>query len=185
MAKQAYITESEIRYAMQHSDSNATAAKFLQVADSTWKKFASLFVDESTGKTLYELHKNPEKSRQIFMEMKGYGVYKKTRKGYTSTNLDDILDGKHPTYSKKKLKSRVIREGVLPECCSLCGFSERRIDDHTVPLIMSWKDGNRTNHRLENLELICYNCYMLTVADGDKLFSKKTTTDITIKYDPY
>ena len=28
---------------------------------------------------------------------------------------------------------------------------------------MDWKDGDKTNHKLDNLQLLCYNCYYLTV----------------------
>ena len=41
----------------------------------------------------------------------------------------------------------------------MCGYSESRITDGKVPLILAFKDGDRSNHVLENLEIVCYNCY--------------------------
>jgi len=52
------IPESEIRYAMENTKSNAEAARFLKISFTTYKKYARLYTDRDTGKTLYELHKN-------------------------------------------------------------------------------------------------------------------------------
>jgi hypothetical protein len=52
------IPESDIRYAMENTKSNAEAARFLKVSFTTYKKYARLYVDRDSGKTLYELHKN-------------------------------------------------------------------------------------------------------------------------------
>jgi len=34
-----------------------------------------------------------------------------------------------------------------------------------VPLIINFFDGNAKNWKLENLELLCYNCYFLNVGN--------------------
>ena len=52
------IPESEIRYAMENTKSNAEAARFLKISFTTYKKYARLYTDRDTDKTLYELHKN-------------------------------------------------------------------------------------------------------------------------------
>lgn len=59
----------------------------------------------------------------------------------------------------------MIAEGFLAECCSVCGFSERRVWDYKMPLLMHFKDNNRKNYRPENLQLLCYNCYYLNIGD--------------------
>ena len=51
------------------------------------------------------------------------------------------------------------------EECSNCGFKERRVVDYKIPLILHFKDKNKQNYRKENIELLCYNCYFLTVGD--------------------
>jgi len=149
------LTEDDIRYAMSMTKSNREAGKFLRIANSTYKRYASMYVDKETGKTLFELHKNQTGVGVI----KGKKVYKGT------TGLTAILEGKHPEYSSKNLKRRLIREGFKAEKCDTCGFEERRVTDYTVPLMLIWNDGDKSNHKLENLSLICYNCFYLTMGD--------------------
>jgi hypothetical protein len=47
----------------------------------------------------------------------------------------------------------------MPEECACCGYAERRITDDTVPLLLDHMDGDETNHRIENLQMLCLNCY--------------------------
>jgi hypothetical protein len=53
----------------------------------------------------------------------------------------------------------------LDECCSHCNFNERRVLDYKVPLIMHFQDKNKKNYKLDNVELLCYNCYFLQVGN--------------------
>ena len=79
----------------------------------------------------------------------------------------DILEGRVDVsnYSPKELKERLIHESLIKEECNKCGFNERRVVDYKVPLILNFKDGNKKNWKLENLELLCYNCYFLNVGN--------------------
>ena len=47
------------------------------------------------------------------------------------------------------------------EKCNCCGFEERRVTDHKVPLVLDFIDGNRRNHKHENLRMLCFNCSFL------------------------
>lgn len=156
------LTESQIRYAMLNSNSNREAARFLHVTVSTYRKYAIRYIDTETGLNLYEKHKN-QPGRKI---TKATAI----QDGYY--RLSDILEGKKPDYDKKKLKRRLIKDSILEEKCNRCGFEERRILDYAVPLLLDWMDGDTTNHKRENLQLLCYNCYFLTVNNvaGKKLF---------------
>lgn len=147
------LTEEEIRYAMSKSNSNRAAAKFLNIAYSTYKRYALMYMDEESGKTLWELHKNEA----------GWGTSKGRRSNASRYKLDDVLAGKHPEYSGKTLKRRLISEGYRVESCERCGFEERRITDYSVPLILVWEDGDKSNHANDNLKLLCYNCFYLTM----------------------
>jgi len=151
------LTEDEIRYAMANSKSNAGAARFIGCDVSTYKRYAIRYTDKETGLTLWELHKN-QSGKGIHRNFSG-------NSGFQKTDLFEILEGKHPSYDRVKLASRLIEECVIPEKCNNCGFEERRITDYKVPLIMIHKDGELTNHKLENIEFICYNCYFLTYDD--------------------
>ena len=42
--------------------------------------------------------------------------------------------------------------------CEQCGYGERRITDGKIPLLLNFEDGNKTNHNIENLKILCYNC---------------------------
>ncbi len=146
------ISESEIRYAMSNAKTARGCARFLKVTYRTYEKYAKRYVDSGTGKTLYELSKNKggKGTRRNV-------VYSEKR----STPLDAILRGEHPNYDLHKLKHRLLRSGEMAEQCDCCGFEERRITDYTVPLLLIHLNGDRTDHRRENLQLLCYNCTYL------------------------
>lgn len=155
------LTESQIRYAMMNSKSNREAARFLKINLTTYRKYAKRYIDSDTQLNLYDLHKNQA----------GKNINKGTvsQEGYY--RLEDILEGKRPDYNPKKLKKRLLKNSILEERCSRCGFEERRILDYSMPLLLDWIDGDMTNHKRENLQLLCYNCYFLTVNNvaGKKL----------------
>lgn len=154
------LTEREIRYAMANSKSNAEASRFLGCHVDTYQKYAKMYIDEESGKTLWELHKNKQ----------GKGIHKESDNSWKAPDIFDILNGTNPNYSRKKLARRILDECIFPEECAICGFNERRITDFKVPLILIWKDGDLKNHRKENLEFVCYNCYFLTY---DDVFDKR------------
>lgn len=139
------ILRKDIEAAQLQTNSNAAAARWLGVTYARYKQYAELY-------GIFERHLNP----------KGVGVDKGYSKNVKSIPLREILAGNHPDYSLSKLKNRLIARGKLTETCALCGFNERRVTDKKVPLMMSFKDGNRKNMGLENLELLCYNCMFLT-----------------------
>ena len=84
------------------------------------------------------------------------------KKGHYSTRLptEEILEGKHPQYQTYKLRNRLIEESILGYECNICG-----IDDHmNLPLSLELDhiNGDRRDHRLENLRLLCPNCHSQT-----------------------
>jgi hypothetical protein len=58
-----------------------------------------------------------------------------------------------------------MEEGFLGEFCSRCHFNEKRLLDYKSPLLIHFRNGNRRDYKLENLEMLCYNCYFLYVAN--------------------
>ena len=92
------------------------------------------------------------------------GVLRRGYKYSERTNIEDILEGKHPEYSNMPLLlHRCVRWGYLKNECYSCGISESRITDQKKPLKLDHVDGDLTNHLLQNLRLLCYNCYFLMV----------------------
>jgi hypothetical protein len=79
------------------------------------------------------------------------------------------------SHTPEKMKKRLIEEGFLNEECYNCGFHERRLLDYKVPIILHFKDNNKKNYRIENLEFLCYNCYYLTIGD---IFTGKDLTQL-------
>tara|TARA_Y100000389_G_C17177524_1_gene372308 strand:- start:171 stop:656 length:486 start_codon:yes stop_codon:yes gene_type:complete len=157
MSNRKLILESNVRLAMKNSKSNRAAAKFLGVSYNTYKKYSEMYFEN--GVSLFEIHKNE----------KCIGI-KKERKSFTIP-IEKILNGEKPNYSVQKLKTRLFREGLKAEECGCCGFNERRITDYQIPLLINFGDGDKNNWKLENLEILCYNCYFLTV--GNPLGKKK------------
>lgn len=156
------LTEQDIRRAMKHTKSNRAAARFLNVSFPTYRLYAKTYLDQETGKTLYDIHCNKY----------GRGIPKWRAGENKEPILQDLLKQgmSIESYSVEKLKNRLLYEGLLACECSKCGFSEARVLDYKVPLILAFKDGNKWNWLIENLEMLCYNCYFLFVGD---LFTKK------------
>ena len=148
------ILESEIRHAMKNTLSNRAAARFLGIDYRTYKKYAEMYFDGD--KNLFEVHKN----------QRGIGLKHKSRKGYKNRfPISEVIEGKHPNHPPSKLKQRLFVEAYKAEECECCGFNERRMTDYTVPLMLDWIDGDKTNHKKENLRMLCYNCYYCEVGN--------------------
>ena len=149
------ISLQRLNEAFLNTKSCMQAARYLHVSYPTLRKYAKMYFDEN-GISLFEKYKNPT----------GVGV----PKGSYSPNLgryslQDIFDGKCPKYPKWKLKKRILKNSILEEKCSICGFEERRVSDYKIPLELDFIDGNESNRKLENLRLLCYNCFFLNTGD--------------------
>jgi hypothetical protein len=151
------LTKEQIVAAMGMTKSNRAASRWLNVSYIHYKKWAKLYKDEATGKTLFEVHLNQE----------GKGIKKWIGNHGKTPPLQDLINGITPmtSFSPTKVKKRLFEEGYLQEECILCGFNERRITDYKIPLLLNFKDKNTKNYRLDNLQVLCYNHYFLTVAD--------------------
>jgi 5-methylcytosine-specific restriction endonuclease McrA len=75
-------------------------------------------------------------------------------------DLNEILDGKHPTFQTFKLKMRLIKEGIFKNECSICTTSEWM--GKPLMIELDHIDGNSRNHMLENLRMLCPNCHSQT-----------------------
>lgn len=150
MGRPAKILKKEdILRAMKTTRSNRAAARYLHVSFTHYKKYAKIYKDEETGSTLYQLHKNQS----------GKGIPKFLTNGGKEPPIIDLIEGRIPVehFDPQKIKQRLIFEALLDEKCAYCGFSERRVLDTKVPLVLNHKDGNKKNWNLVNLEFLCYN----------------------------
>ena len=136
------LLESEIKESQEHENSATACSKYLKVGYKRYKKWAKY----------YGLFKtNPWK--------------KGDRKHYWAPDrgkypLNQILDGKFPNYPVFRLKDLLIRSGIKKPECEVCNWDERRMDGK-LPLLLNFRDGNEKNHKLENLQILCYNHYFV------------------------
>ena len=149
------LTKEDILRAQKMTRSNMAAARYLHVSYNHYKKYAKMYKNDD-GKTLLEAHMNQE----------GKGIPKFLTNGGKEPPLIDLIEGRLPVehFDAKKIKQRLIFEGLVEEICANCGFSERRVTDTKVPVILNFKDGNKKNYHLDNLEFLCYNCSFLYAA---------------------
>jgi len=161
------LSKELILSAMAVTKSNRSAARYLNCSYHHYKRYAKLYKDEATGETLFKKHLNQA----------GKGIPKFLPNTGKTPPLKDLINGIIPmtNFNPDKVKKRLFDEGYLIEECTICGFNERRVTDYKIPLLLHFKDKNTKNYRLENIEVLCYNHYFLTVTD---IFNQNDITQI-------
>ncbi len=59
------------------------------------------------------------------------------------------------------VKKYIIRMGYKKEQCEKCGWCERRSDE-LCPVHLHHRNGDDSDNRIENIEILCPNCHSLT-----------------------
>jgi hypothetical protein len=154
------LSKEDILRAMRFTKSNRAAARYLSVSYQHYKPWAKRYKindGDIDSLSLFELHKNQS----------GKGIPKFLPNRRKDPNVKDIVETGTgwESFTPEKIKSRLIAEAYLKDECYSCGFNERRVTDYKTPLLLRFKDNNKCNYLLANLELYCYNCYFLYVAD--------------------
>ena len=147
MPKAKPLSKVQILGAVNKTKSNRAAARYLGVSYIHYKKWAKNYDATEEGyPNLFEQHKNQS----------GKGIPKFLNGGKKNPAILDIIEGRvDPShFDAVKIKDKLIADGYLEECCSSCGFSERRVLDYRVPLLMHFKDSNKKNYKLDNLILL-------------------------------
>ena len=157
------IPKSRIQWAIQSTLSIRAAAQYLGVAYNTFKKYAIMY-------DVFEQNKNQA----------GVGVTSKGNTGW-GIKIQDLFEGKHPNYPHWKLQERVIRDGYIKQACSNCDYDDYRDVDMRGPYIINFLDGDPTNHSLDNIALLCYNCFFIMKPTGKMLNTPKNTNLIKKK----
>ena len=137
------ILRKDIVHAQANTRSHNEAARFMNIGFEKYKRWA---VD-------YGLYYTDHMNRA------GKGVSKAKKRGLFG--LQEILDGKHPSYDRNRLKERLIATATIEHKCHFCGTTQAR-PDGSGPYILDYADGNRMNLDKDNLRLMCYNCRYLT-----------------------
>lgn len=155
------LSKEMILSAQSKTLSNRAAARYLGCSYQHYKRFAKIYNDED-GKNLFDKHLNPT----------GIGIPKFLSKDGNAGNILDVIEGRIPLehFTPQKIRDKLIIEGYLKNECYRCGMNECRVTDGKLPLILNWKDNNKKNFKLDNIELLCYNCMFLYVGD---IFTEK------------
>ena len=137
------ITKNMILEAQKHTKSNMAAAKWMNVCYTTYKKWAKYY-------GVFEQHLN----------QKGDGI----KKGFAvrTVNVEDIVLGKRQPprrWSQSVVKEELIDKGYWQDECSNCGYNEENMSSGNTCLAIDFKDGDSKNWLLENIRLLCSNCY--------------------------
>jgi len=135
------LLESEILEVQKHTNSARQAAKRLGVSYPTYKKYCKMY--------------NIFKVRDLKEKRPGVSPVNPYKGKYP---INKILNNQFPNFPIHRLKDKLVRSGIKKSECEQCGFSERRITDGKIPLLLNFEDGDRHNHALENLKVLCYNC---------------------------
>lgn len=112
----------------------------------------------SLGLSRYKFYKLANEYDLWKPNRSGRGLSKKKSRG--KFKLQDILEGKHPQYKTNHLKQRLISEGIKQNKCEECGIEEWNGKSLTCQL--DHVNGISTDHRLENLRILCPNCHSQT-----------------------
>ena len=137
------LLESEIDEAQSKTENATEAAKYLGIAYRTYRKWCLVYNKwkiNPWGKGSKKKYWDPNK-----------GKYP----------LNQILEGKFPNYPTYRLKDLLIRSGIKNAECEVCHRNDRRITDGKMPLLLNYLDADEHNHKLDNLQILCYCCYFL------------------------
>jgi hypothetical protein len=82
------------------------------------------------------------------------------KKSIEKVPLDEILNGLHPQFQTYKLKNKLLRNGLFENKCLICGITDW--NGKKLNMELDHIDGNKYNHSLLNLRLLCPNCHSQT-----------------------
>jgi hypothetical protein len=137
------VTKNMILEAQKHTKSNMAAARWMGIHYSTYKKYAKMY-------DVFDQHLNKDGNGI----KKGFGV--------RTVNVEDIVLGKRKPpqrWSQSVVKDELIDKGYWLDECSNCGYNEVNMSTNKTCLGIDFEDGDSKNWLLENIRLLCVNCY--------------------------
>ena len=75
-------------------------------------------------------------------------------------DLQEILQGLHPHYQTLKLKNRLLKDEIFKNVCDECGILEW--NNKPLNMQLDHVNGDSSDHRLDNLRMLCPNCHAQT-----------------------
>jgi hypothetical protein len=133
-----------------------------RISDSHFIEVCNDSKSMAAAAALLKLHFNSFKKRALIL-----GCYRTNKpgmglkKGKPKTPISEIIkEGKHPHFQSFKLKKRLFLEGLKKASCENCNISDWQ--GRPLSLELHHIDGNRQNHLLDNLVILCPNCHSQT-----------------------
>lgn len=94
-------------------------------------------------------------------------------------SLEDIMVKDSTYIGSSKLRVRLLQEGIFEHRCMSCGLDTWL--EQPIPLELHHINGEKFDHRLENLQLLCPNCHALTDTYRGKNMNVAPTTNGQLK----
>lgn len=133
-----------------------------RIEDANFVKICNDAMSMAAAASILGLHFNSFKKRAL-----KFGCYRPNQAGVGMKKaapripLEEIIvKNLHPYYQSFKLKIRLVRERIKEHKCERCGIKEWK--NQPLSMELHHKDGDRCNHLLENLLLLCPNCHSQT-----------------------
>ena len=105
-----------------------------------------------------QLRKRIEK---LGLDISHFDQTQDARKASTKYTLEEIMVENSTYQNITKLKERIIREGILPYECAICG-NKGEWNGIKLVLQLDHINGKHYDHRKENLRFLCPNCHSQT-----------------------
>ena len=117
---------------------------------------------KETGENYYTFHREVKRLCLDTSHFTGQAHLRGRRHNWTkSIPLQEVLV-ENSTYSKTSdLKKRLVKDGLLKNVCHICGL-DPNWNGKPLSLQLDHINGVRTDHRLENLRILCPNCHSQT-----------------------
>lgn len=145
----------------KHSTLDAIA-RSLDMSKRILLKYAKMFA-YTNSETYYDYFKRMKHWKPTVAT-----VYSKVLKQKV---MEIITNKRVNTFPLGDFMYMLFKYELKQECCEMCGCGDRRVHDGRKPLVLSFKHkGNIKDYRLENLRILCYNCYFMTVGDVSYAF---------------
>ncbi len=81
--------------------------------------------------------------------------------------LDELFSRPNNSNTRLALKRRFVQDGILDEVCAVCGAPPEWLGE-PLTLQLDHINGDGTNHKPENVRLLCPNCHSQTLTFGGR-----------------
>lgn len=155
-------------------NSNRDGCRYLNVSYPRWKKYAQLYINKETNKSYFQIlldRSNKLKGARVKV-LRQLHRKKKWDAWYVTNIIEKLNNNKLDVkiYTQKRLKEFLINNEVLANRCACCGYQEVNLLSNKVPLLIDHIDSDYSNFKIDNLQLLCYNCFYQLVGNPLKYY---------------